>query len=85
MKDAPELMPGLSLYFDGFVTLMSDRGEMGIYWSSMRQYCADYGITGEQREYFYDIVKELDKVFMTYQADKIKKAQGPKSPPVRTS
>lgn len=81
MKDAPELALGLSLYFDGFLALMSDRGDMGIYWTAMRQYCADYGIEGDQREYFYDLVREMDQVFISFQAAKIKKAQGSPTPP----
>lgn len=73
--DAPELLPGLELYYNGFQALTHDRpigmgGEGTIPWAVMLMYCKEYEIDGEQREYFYLMVKALDKAYLEYRVKK---------------
>lgn len=78
IANAPELLPGLALYYKAFFVLTTCRSMGGpIPWLAMRTYCQDYDIVGEQREYFYDMITHMDRV---YQEHVSKKDGGGKTP-----
>jgi hypothetical protein len=64
MENAPELLPGLELYYDAFYALDSDRPvgmtEGRIPRRSIRDYALDYGFSDEQREFLYYAIREMD-------------------------
>lgn len=75
IQNAPDLLPGLDLYYDGFVALTSCRnsmfaGEGPIPWLVMRDYCNDYGIVGEQKEYFFLMLGHMDNAYLEYKLKK---------------
>jgi len=78
--NAPDLLPGLELYYKGFQALNHDRplgfsGEGAIPWTVMRTYCQEYDIVGEQREYFYLMLKALDIAYLNHMQTKRAAAQ----------
>lgn len=76
IANAPELLPGLELYFEGFKALTSCRNaaymsEGPIPWTAMRDYCTEYGFDGEQREYFYHLIAVMDLVYLKHKTAKL--------------
>lgn len=75
IQEAPELEPGLALYYNAFTSVTSCRaaGGMGIgpiMWTAKRDYCDEYGIFGWQREYLYDLVSRMDGAYLKYISNK---------------
>lgn len=75
IQEAPELEPGLALYYNAFTTVTSCRsaGGMGIgpiMWTAKRDYCDEYGIVGVQREYMYEMLSRMDGAYLKYVASK---------------
>lgn len=82
IENAPELLLGLQLYMTGFTVLTSCRGanygsEGPIPWDAMRTYCVEYGINGEQRQYFYEMLSEMDRAYLDYKAKKLQNSAPP--------
>lgn len=80
IMNAPEVLLGLELYINGFNALTSCRSaaygsEGPIPWTAMRDYCVEYNIRGEQREYFYDLLAQMDKTYLDYKSKKLKSMQ----------
>lgn len=63
--NAPELEPGLALYYVAFWDLSSDRGGMGdgpIRWTAIAQYCDRYGLDEDQEEAMFHHFRAMDVV-----------------------
>jgi len=81
IQEAPELLPGLALYYNGFVELSSCRqvsghGESPIPWTAIRDYCNEFDIEGEQRDYFFILIREMDKAYFEHLSKKTKTKNG---------
>lgn len=55
------------LFWNGFNRLSNDRqigmgGSGGIPWTASRRYCDEYGIVGEAREMFFELMEILSGV-----------------------
>ena len=70
IQNAPELWPGLALYFNGYVELTSCRsigmGVGPIPVTDIVLYCNEKGLEGEQREDFLWIVQHLDQKYLDW-------------------
>jgi hypothetical protein len=71
IANAPELLPGLDLYYEGFRVLHSCRGEGAIPWTVMREYCEEYGIEGEQRFCFFELLGHMDEAYFKFRNAKL--------------
>jgi len=76
IENAPSIMPGLELYYIGFMELTSSR-QMGwsigpIPWLAIEQYCVMKGLDEEQQEAMHHHIIAMDTVYMKYQAKKQK-------------
>lgn len=75
IKNAPELYLGLDLFYGGFLDLTTCRqigmAEGPISWSTIAEYCAYNGISGEQEEDFFYFITKMDSEYLKYQAKKI--------------
>ena len=77
IRNAPELLPGLGLYYDAFLELSPSRGrtalgeELAINWKDLHDYCSVYGIEGDQKEDFLVILRYLDQEFLNYKREKV--------------
>lgn len=76
IKNAPELLRGLSLYYNAFQDLSSTRAvgmSLGpIPWMAINDYCLTYEITGEQREDMFYHVAAMDNVYRSHVESKSK-------------
>lgn len=64
IKDAPELEPGLALYYIAFLDLAGDRNGMGgpIMWSSIQKYCEHYNLDEDQTEAMFYHIRRMDVI-----------------------
>lgn len=82
IANAPEILLGLALYYNGFSALSSTRGalyssEGPIPWLAMRDYCDENEIYGVQRQDFYDLLVKMDQAYLKFKGKKSKElAQG---------
>ncbi|MBD4209909.1 hypothetical protein GUH47_28900 [Xanthomonas citri pv. citri] len=61
VKDAPELAPGLALYYVAYWDLNSDRDNGGpIRWTAIMQYCGYHQFDEDQREALFYHCRALD-------------------------
>lgn len=89
IQNAPDLLPGLELFWSGFQDLASCRsqgyGVPGpIPWTAIHTYCEAHGIEGRQREDMFYHVERLDKVYLDWSAKRFKTHMNslkPASPP----
>ena len=81
IANAPELIMGLELFYDGFRVLHTSRGEGAIPWTAMLAYCREYGLDHEQRQIFYELVGEMDAAYLDYRAKKAKAERDTKRDP----
>lgn len=83
IQNAPELWPGLELFYLAFLELSSTRnvgfGLGPIPWTSMSDYCVAHDIEGEQRDDLIYHVSHLDLEYLKY---KDKKESSNKSAPI---
>lgn len=74
IRDAPELLPGLELFFLGFLDLTTSRsvgmGVGPIPWKVIFDYCQAYGMSIEQTEDMVFLIREMDTVFMNFMREK---------------
>lgn len=79
IQNAPELMPGLNLYYNAFFALHGCRqlgAAMGpIDWVTVDRYCQRYGIEGEQYEDMHFYIGQMDAAYMKYENDKAEAAR----------
>jgi hypothetical protein len=68
IQEAPELRPGLDLYYYGFLDLVScwSSGSNCIPWTAIETYCERYGLDDEQREEMHTFVAALDGVYQAH-------------------
>lgn len=83
IRDAPDLLPGLDLYYEAFQRLTTSRafgmGAVGpIPYSAISGYCKDEGFVGEERSDIFYHVERLDAAYMEWQTAKLKEST-PKS------
>lgn len=72
--NAPELLPGLELFYAAFNDLHTCRpvgmAEGQIPWTTIDLYCERYDITGDQREDFFYHIRELDHAYLEHKSGK---------------
>ena len=76
IEEAPELLPGLEIYFDGFFDLCYDR-QMGmgfgpIQWMTIETYCNVQGFDPDQKEAFHGHCRAMDAIWLEFQNEKTK-------------
>lgn len=71
--NAPELLPGLDLYYSAFFDLSTCRplgfAEGPIPWLAIDRYCEANDIEGEQREDLHFHVRALDRAYLQWRAN----------------
>lgn len=76
--NAPDLHPGLNLFYVAFLDLTSCRSlgyaQGPIPWLAIHHYCDAHDITGEQREDVFYHVAHLDKAYLDWSSEKTKAA-----------
>lgn len=76
IKNAPDLMVGLELFYNAFVELNSSRqfgfSEGPIPWKAIHDYCDANEIQGEQRSDLFYFVNEMDSEYLEILREKSK-------------
>lgn len=76
IRNAPELLLGLELFYTAFMDLTSSRelgyGEGPIRWKTILDYCEKHEIEGEQQEDVFYHVQHLDSAYLDWRAKKSK-------------
>lgn len=76
IENAPSILPGLELYYLGFLELTSSRTlgmSIGpIPWIAIEQYCQLKGLDDEQTEAMHLHIVAMDTVYMKHQSKKAK-------------
>lgn len=76
IANAPEMGPGLNLFYIAFLDLTSCRtlgySQGPIPWLAIHHYCEAHEIEGEQREDVFYHVARLDKAYLDHTAEKMK-------------
>ena len=77
IQNAPSILPGLELYYMGFLDLTSCRSLGGfgigpISWLAIEQYCEMMKLDDDQRAAMHFHVTELDKAYIRHQQKKNK-------------
>lgn len=80
--NAPELMTGLSFFFNAFMDLTTCRYKGGysdgpIPWVAINEYCKHHYIVGEQREDLEYHIQRMDMEYMKISARKVEKTNKP--------
>jgi hypothetical protein len=75
IKNAPELLPGLSLYLTGFFDLTADRqlgfGSVGaIPFTAIVRYCELYDLDDETTETFIFHIRKMDQAYIAHEKSK---------------
>lgn len=74
IQNAPELLPGLELFWLAFMELSDSRNiGMGlgpIPWKVIHDYCVVYDLNGEQMEEMHHHIRELDSAYLEHQRRK---------------
>ena len=97
IQNAPELRPGLGLFYTAFLDLTGCRqlgDAMGpIDWIAIDRYCQRHSIEGEQYEDMHYMISRMDLAFMSHFREKNKaaheaamrkaKQKSQRKPPVR--
>lgn len=72
--NAPEILPGLEIYYIAFMDLINSRqigmGLGGIWWETIERYCERRGIDGHQQEAMHHHIGKLDAVYLGHQSKK---------------
>jgi len=76
IKNAPSLLPGLELYWQGFMDLMGSRvigmGLSPIWWSEIQRYCEVKGLDDFQTEAMHHHIRAMDKFYLEFSMKKSK-------------
>lgn len=79
IENAPELLPGLEIYYHAFLNLTTDRtfgmAEGPIPWSAMDRYARRHGIEGFDFDRFVVIMRIMDTAYSDYQESRRNKAE----------
>lgn len=79
-KNAPDLLPGVELYFTGYLELASfaglPRARRQIVWADVRAYALDHGFDEEQRFIWFECVAALDREWLGWEAKKRTRGNG---------
>ncbi len=75
IQNAPDLLPGLDLYYEAFLRLTTSRamgsGAIGpIPYSAISGYCKDEEIYGSLREDIFAHVEKMDHSYILWQTDR---------------
>lgn len=76
IKDAPSLGFGLEPLWEAFQRLTSERQVSGwgppgrVPWTAIDRYAARFGWGGDQYLYFLEIMEQLDRAYLDYQAER---------------
>lgn len=74
IENAPSILPGLELYYTGFMDLMSSRqvgmGYGPIWWETVQRYCDHAELGYEQTEAMHYHIKNLDTVYLKHLSKK---------------
>lgn len=80
IKNKPEIIPGLEIYWKAFTELTADRsigmGEGPIPWTAMNQWAIRHGFRGDEFDRLIDIIREVDTAYMELRNKAHKKAMG---------
>jgi hypothetical protein len=78
IKEAPELLPGLALYYGAFWDLCSCRqvgmGEGPISWLAVDAYASARGFDEDQRDDLHAFIPAMDQAYMKHKAAESEKA-----------
>jgi len=71
LLEKPLLLPGLEMYWIGFLELTSDRqigigGESWIPWTAIRLYCKESNLSTEQTEDMHYYIKAMDVAYLQH-------------------
>lgn len=81
IRDAPELTPGLELFFNAFLDLENDRsigfGIGPISWSVINEYCVVNDIVDDQRHAMFYHIRKMDAVYIELMTEKSKVKKPP--------
>ena len=58
LAEAPELLPGLALYYEAYSELRT--GQEPISWLAIDRYCQVHGIIGETRDLMFHYLRQMD-------------------------
>lgn len=77
IQNAPSILPGLELYYIGFLELTSSRqlGGFGIgpiSWLTIEQYCGVKELDEDQKQAMHHHVAEMDRAYIRHQQKKNK-------------
>ena len=77
LLDEPDLLQGLTLYYDAFWELFNDR-QLGmsvgpIPYSSIVTYCKEWDMDGEMSQIMLRLVRKMDGAFLEWQEKQSKK------------
>lgn len=74
MANPPSLWPGLEVFYEGFMDLMSSRqigfGLGPIWWQTVQDYCNSKGFDDELTDQMHFHIKKMDEVYLTYAGKK---------------
>jgi len=74
IQNAPSLLPGLELYYLGFMDLMSSRivgmGISPIWWDLVEYYCQRKDLDAEQTDSMHYHIGAMDSVYMKHMSKK---------------
>lgn len=81
IANAPELFPGLDIYYTAFLDLTTCRqlgygAEGPISWLVIDEYADRSGFEGEQREDLFYHVQEMDRAYVQHMTSKANKGKG---------
>jgi len=83
IAEAPDLLPGLELYFAAWVDLDTTRPvgfELGpISWSAIQEYAAYLCLEAEDRDDLHYLIRVLDNAFLMYHRKRSRGGSGGKS------
>jgi len=70
IANAPSLLPGLEIYYIGFMDLIASR-QMGmsagpIWWTTIQEYCDRYSLDEDQTEAMHSHVRDMDLVYLKH-------------------
>ena len=78
IENSPSILPGLELYYKGFLDLHTSRPsgfDLGsIPWLAIEQYCQIMKLDADQTEAMHHHIVEMDKVFLKHHKRKNKNA-----------
>ena len=70
IQNAPEILPGLQLFFIGFLDLSSSRqigmGLGAVPWKTIFDYCEAFGLDEEQTEAMHHHIRVMDTAYINF-------------------